>query len=127
MPVTKPATRLLFVYNADSGLFNLLTDVAHKLLSPGTYKCQLCALTHSPFAMRDDWRHFLSNLGVEYRFLHRDEFAAEYPALDIPLPSVLRETHEGLHVGLDAATLNACTSLASLKQLILEAVNDFSR
>lgn len=26
---------LIFVYNADSGLFNTVTDIAHKVLSPG--------------------------------------------------------------------------------------------
>ena len=28
---------LLFVYNADSGLFNTMADIGHKLLSPETY------------------------------------------------------------------------------------------
>ncbi len=37
---------LLFVYNADSGLVAGLFDSAHKLLSPSTYQCQLCTLTH---------------------------------------------------------------------------------
>jgi hypothetical protein len=38
--------KLLFVYNADSGLAAALFDSAHKLLSPQTYACNLCALTH---------------------------------------------------------------------------------
>ena len=36
---------LLFVYNADSGFFNTLADIGHKLFSPATYPCQLCAIT----------------------------------------------------------------------------------
>ncbi len=33
MNATNP---LLFVYNADSGLFNTLGDIGHKLFSPNT-------------------------------------------------------------------------------------------
>ena len=32
---------IVFVYNADSGLFNMVTDTAHKMLSPDTYECNL--------------------------------------------------------------------------------------
>jgi len=28
--------QLVFVYNADSGMFNTLTDIAHKVFSPKT-------------------------------------------------------------------------------------------
>ena len=37
--------RLLFVYNADTGLFNALADSAHKILSPQTYQWVLCEVT----------------------------------------------------------------------------------
>ena len=43
---------LLFVYNADSGFFNTLADIGHKLFSPATYPCQLCAITHGVLAER---------------------------------------------------------------------------
>ncbi len=47
---------LVFVYNADSGLFNTVTGMAHKIFSPGTYECNLCALTYSTFGMREGRR-----------------------------------------------------------------------
>ncbi len=31
------AKSIVFVYNADSGLFNALPDIAHKTFSPATY------------------------------------------------------------------------------------------
>ncbi len=46
---------LLFVYNADSGFFNLAADIARKIFSPQTYDCNLCAITHDAFAMKNDW------------------------------------------------------------------------
>lgn len=69
---------LLFVYNADSGLFNTLADIAHKIFSPKTYACNLCALTHSPIGMRSDWKTFLADLRQPLEFLHRDEFQHQF-------------------------------------------------
>lgn len=54
--------QLVFVYNADSGLFNTVTDIAHKIISPSTYSCQLCTLTHSYFSVKKDWTDFLAEL-----------------------------------------------------------------
>ena len=55
----KTSSRLLFVYNADSGLFNTLTDIAHKMLSPKTYTCNLCAITHGLFSEKEEWKEFI--------------------------------------------------------------------
>jgi hypothetical protein len=48
--------RLLFVYNADGGLLPGLKDMFHKILSPGTYPCSLCAVTYGATAMRPEWK-----------------------------------------------------------------------
>jgi len=36
---------LIFVYNANGGLVNSWLDTAHKIVSPSTYSCSLCAIT----------------------------------------------------------------------------------
>ena len=52
MKEKRPSNRsLILVYNADSGFFNALADSAHKLLSPSTYDCRLCALTYGAIQM----------------------------------------------------------------------------
>lgn len=111
---------LVFVYNADSGLFNTLTDIAHKIFSPQTYACRLCAITHSHLAMRGEWRAFIEGLGVECEFLHRDELARRYGVEGIALPAVLRRSGQGLRPCLDAERLNRCRDMAELKRLIRE-------
>ncbi|MCC2546265.1 hypothetical protein LJY25_07395 [Hymenobacter sp. BT175] len=73
--------QLLFVYNADAGLVNGVMDLFHKLLSPRTYPCSLCAVTYGGVSMRPEWHSFIKALPVAARFLHRDEFVAAYPAL----------------------------------------------
>lgn len=113
------AEQLIFVYNADSGLFNTLSDIAHKLISPGTYRCDLCSLTHTPFAMRKQWRRFLDTLPTEPLFLHRDEFRGRYPELRVRLPAVLVRLDGGeVSVCLGAEELARCPSVSALQTLI---------
>ena len=71
--------RLLFVYNADSGRLNTLLDIAHKAISPKTYQCSLCALTHDVFSERQTWKAFREASDHQLDFLHRDEFEAKHP------------------------------------------------
>lgn len=109
---------LLFVYNARSGLFNALTDIAHKTLSPQTYQCNLCALTHSTLRMRKSWRHFLETLGRPFEFLHADELARRYGVSDVPLPALFDREGDRLKLLLGADSINACRTIDDLKQLI---------
>jgi hypothetical protein len=71
--------RLLFVYNADGGQLAGLKDLFHKILSPSTYPCSLCAITYGTVSMRTEWKDFVRQLAVPVEFLHRDEFEAAYP------------------------------------------------
>ena len=112
---------LVFVYNADSGVFNTLADAAHKIFSPQTYACNLCALTHSTFGMRDEWRRFLDGLGRPPEFLHADELAARHGVSGVLLPAIFRRRGERLEVCADAEAVNACRTLDDLKRLVLEA------
>lgn len=109
---------LIFVYNAESGIFNTLSDVAHKLLSPQTYACNLCALTHSTFGMRREWREFLDGLGVRPEFLHADQLLHRYGLTGTALPAILRKRGAHLEEFVDAAAINSCRTMDELKQLI---------
>lgn len=80
---------LIFVYNANGGLLNAARDAVHKLLSPSTYPCSLCALTYGAVSKRPAWRVFLANTGMPALFLYRDEFRAELDTRDLPLPAIL--------------------------------------
>jgi hypothetical protein len=115
------AGKLIFIYNADSGLFNTVTDIAHKIFSPETYSCNLCALTHDYFTVRDEWKAFIAGLGVECEFLHRDELQQHFPDLQIALPALLRQDEGTPRLCLSAEAINRCSDLASLKQAITES------
>ncbi len=57
-------TRLIFVYNADSGLLNAVKDAIHKAISPSTYPCRLCGLTFGAVRMKSAWKEFIDGLGL---------------------------------------------------------------
>lgn len=109
---------LIFVYNADSGFVNTLLDIGHKILAPQTYSCNLCAITHSTFSMRDEWKQFVAGLGVSVEFLHRDELARQYGIHGAALPAVFRKTDSGLQEWVSRDEINRCGSLDDLKQLV---------
>lgn len=112
------SSTLIFVYNADSGLFNTVADIAHKIFSPDTYACHLCALTHSTFGMRKDWKRFLQTLKSSLEFLHADEFKNRYGVSNQPLPAVFKKEHGRLELLTDAESIKACRTIEDLQQLI---------
>ena len=112
---------LIFVYNADSGLFNTLADIGHKLFSPETYPCDLCMLTHGVLREREPWRAFVEQLPLETRFLHRDEFRREFPQVDTPLPAVFLQREDRISLCVDARSLHNCKNLDELQDLIRPA------
>jgi hypothetical protein len=111
---------LVFVYNADSGVFNALADAAHKIFSPRTYACNLCALTHTALGMRAEWKSFLEGLGRPLEFLHADELKSRYGLEGVPLPAVFERDDRSVRLFVGADAINACRTLDDLKRLILE-------
>ena len=87
----KAKPKIIFVYNADSGVFNLLSDIAHKMFSPQTYSCNLCAITHSNFGMRKEWKEYLDSLAHPLEFLHSDELKDKYKLDEVNLPAIFIE------------------------------------
>ncbi|NTU68628.1 MAG: GTPase [Chlorobiaceae bacterium] len=85
-------TTLIFVYNADSGPISGLFDLGHKILSPSTYQCSLCTLTHGPFSEKEAWTAFRKTMGVPMEFLNRDEFEKKYD-LRFEYPVILRKNN----------------------------------
>ena len=114
---------LIFVYNAESGLFNAVTDMAHKVFSPQTYQCNLCALTHSTFGMRKSWKQFLETLDRPLEFLHADELKRHYGISGVPLPAIFKKGGERLELLIDADSINACLTIDDLMRLIKDKLS----
>ncbi len=121
--IEKPT--LIFVYNADSGFFNLAFDVARKIFSPQTYDCNLCAITHDALAMKNDWRQYLGALDAAFEFLHADEFKTRYPSENARrLPAVFRRENNELELMISADEINSCRTARDLEQVINARLNN---
>jgi len=88
--------KLIFVYNANSGLKNTLMDSAHKIFSPKTYPCKLCDLTYHALGEKKAWKQYRKHTKAEMKFLHADEFQQLYkskfrPAFELPVVLVERQ------------------------------------
>ena len=118
--------KLIFVYNADSGYFNMVTDIAHKIFSPSTYACSLCGVTHGVFKIHAEWDDFVKHSPVPFAFLHKDEFLKQYPALGhIALPVVFANSASDRNILMDKASLGRIQSIEALKNTLLEKLSSF--
>ncbi|HAV77761.1 MAG TPA: hypothetical protein DCX53_10470 [Anaerolineae bacterium] len=116
--------KLIFVYNADGGIINMVKDLIHKNVSPETYPCSLCAVTFDNFGMKREWKHFVSQLGREVEFLHRDELEKKYAIKDVPLPAAfIHCMDEEPELWLDSEKMDSCKSLGDLKNLVTSNLN----
>jgi hypothetical protein len=118
--------KLIFVYNADSGLKNAIKDSAQKILRPKTYQCKLCELTFGPFKEKKKWKVFKNNSKLVMKFLHADEFEKLYKSKFRPafqLPVVLIENQYDLDILISSQGLD---ELHSVDELIdkIEAILD---
>ena len=113
---------VLFVYNADTGLFSVVTDYAHKILSPKTYPCNLCALTYGNVGMNKKWKEFIANLKVPIEFLHRDEFVKLHAVSDTELPAAFVKKGGSVTTLITSSEINECTSVDALIELVNKKV-----
>ena len=106
--------QFVFVYNAESGVFNKSFDFLHKLVSPSTYSCSLCALTHHGFGAKSEWKKYLSESSLNLSFIYKDDFISEYPEfLNVELP-----------IFLDLSSSEVAISAKEMRQLTLSSLID---
>jgi len=111
--------KLVFVYNADSGMLNAIMDSAHKLFAPTTYQCALCAVTHGLVGMRSGWKEYMRNLPYETRFYYRDGFREDWPGIREALPGIffLASAHD-IKILIAKSELESVSSVAQLASLL---------
>jgi hypothetical protein len=108
--------KLIFVYNANSSFFDRVLDNAHKIISPSSYDCNLCAITFGNFKEDDLWKTYRENSNQEMIFLHKDDFLKQYKSKWLPkydFPIVLSQTDD-LEIFLSSERLNTFNSAEEL-------------
>ena len=121
----QPRTRLICVYNADTGVIEALKHAVQKQFFPESYPCSLCALTYGAVSMRGVWKRFWRRLDAEVQFYHRDDFTADFPELgtggarEVTLPSILiSEAGEEPRVLVSKEELDAMADVNDLMERI---------
>lgn len=118
--------QLIFVYNANADLFSTITDFAHKILSPSTYACSLCALTYGNFSIKKEWESFIESLPIKTSFLHKDQFESAY-SFDTDFPVVFIQENQTLKVLITKQELDSCESLDALKTLVQTKLAEYDQ
>ena len=106
--------KLIFIYNANSGNLNALLDAGHKLFSPSTYKCSLCALTYDTFAENTIWKNFRAESNLDMEFYHKDEFELKFTHVKMTYPAILKLESQQLSVVLDNELLDVISNVETL-------------
>ena len=116
--MTSGQPHLLMVYNSDGGLFAMVSDAVHKVVSPRTYPCSLCAITYGAVSMKLEWRRYLERLPAQVTFHHRDDFAGAWPEARFALPAILIENDGCLSELVSARDLDSIVTVAELTALV---------
>lgn len=122
----KNERKLVFVYNADSGVISLVKDFWKKILRPTSYECNLCMQTFGAFSMKKDWKSFINNLNINTEFLHRDEFEQNYDVKDAKYPSAYIYDDGQLNLLISEDEMNAIRSLDEMEVLVLGKIKNIS-
>ncbi|WP_442844535.1 GTPase [Leeuwenhoekiella sp. H156] len=112
--------KLLLVYNARSGGVQAALDSLHKIVSPATYACDLCKLTHGNLNMHRRWKEFLNQSDFEISVYHKDEFQNEFgnEALAFKLPVILEQKDDGLTEFISQSEIQTLKDDVALIELI---------
>ncbi|WP_337866838.1 hypothetical protein [Ignavibacterium sp.] len=61
-----------FVYNAKGNVASSIFDLAHKIISPETYQCNLCKITHGAFTETKKFKELKQKYNIT--LWHIDEY-----------------------------------------------------
>ena len=118
---------IIFVYNEESNAFSIVSGYVHKMISPKTYHCNLCKITHHHFGMRSEWKSFINKLPFKFEFFNKNSFAEKYTNLSISFPAILLSRNNQLHSLAFAEEINTCASAKDLKKLLLSKLSLYDK
>ena len=116
-------SELIFVYNAKSGMVNEFLDFAHKIVSPSTYNCNLCAISYGNFTMKKKWSDYISSLPVRSTFTYKDK-VSEYGYNNIELPSIIFRNGSRSKVIVSSEEINKLKKIDQLINILSDRLKD---
>ena len=119
----KNESELIFIYNAKSGLVNEFLDLAHKIVSPSTYNCNLCAISFDKFTMKKKWSDYISSLPVKSTFTYKDKIS-KYDYDNIKLPTIILRKESKSDVIIPYNKINKFKNIEQLIELLNKRLKD---
>ena len=111
-------SEIIIIYNAESGIFNSLSDYVHKIASPETYQCNLCTLTYGNLGMESKWKDYLKKLKLPVSFQYKDQ-VQNNPDLNTGfLPAIMLRKNGNIKELVSAAEINHAGSVDELISLL---------
>ena len=108
---------LIFIYNAKSGFINELVDFAHKIISPETYDCNLCAITYGSFRMEKRWTDYIQSLPINSVFTYQDKLY-DNKLKNVKLPSIFLRNGTELKELISSVEINKLNELQQLIKIL---------
>ncbi len=108
---------IIFIYNADSDIWSKSLDFAHKIISPSSYSCDLCSLTHGNFSENKIWKEFREFAPYEFVFKYKDELMEEIKVIEyqkFQFPVILEQKGNILNVLVSANEFSLMNSAEDL-------------
>ena len=104
-------------------LLNEFLDFAHKIVSPGTYNCNLCAISYGNFSMKKKWSDYISSLPVKTTFTYKDK-VSEYGYDSIKLPSIIFQDKSKSKVIISSEEINKLKKIDQLINILSDRLRD---
>ncbi|MBI4852953.1 MAG: hypothetical protein HY819_14275 [Acidobacteria bacterium] len=114
--------RLIFIYNANSGLASAISDSAKKLFK--LKACGLCTITHGLLKEKQEWKNCESELNLPIDYFHKDDYPNDLKEIvKDKLPCILAKTTPKPIILLNDEEINSCAGdVANLETKLKESL-----
>lgn len=105
-----------FIYNAKNGLANSIFDLAHKIISPDTYECNLCKITHGAFTENKKFKELKEKYNIT--LWHIDDYEKKYKKVS-SYPLIIIRNEEGKEIKrIKTRIINSFKNIDELEKVI---------
>lgn len=109
-----------FIYNAKTGMANSVFDLAHKIISPETYQCNLCKITHGAFSETKKFKELKQKYNIT--LWHIDDYEAKYKK-ETCYPIIIIRNQSGDEIKrIDTETINNISTVEELEIILSEMI-----
>ena len=117
--------KLIFIYNAKSGLVKEMIDFAHKIVSPETYECNLCAISYNTFTKKKRWSDYINSLPIKSVFTYKNKVSSLDKELsNLEFPTILLRNGVELNEIISRNEINNINNINQLISLLNERLDE---